>query len=353
MRRKKLLFGVLVLLLSLILGACGGKPDSTGNKQSQNMSGADNGNHTQEKRKFKVAFSGGQSHIHYKTMEVFKKELEEKSNGRIEVQFYPESTLGTDAEVMNQLKSGSLDMGIVISGELANHSSSFNAWFMPFLIPNAQAAYEMGNTEEAKALFDTLPDAGVVSLGYLVIEMRDVLSKDSLIESLDDLKGTNIRVTPSPAIVDFWQTFGANPTPIDLTEIYSAFQTGVINVIDSGPTSIVNGKYHEIGKYYTQTKHMAFTSSGLVSEAVWNKLSADDQELIKDAFELARKSNVELITGIENQSLDLMKQGGVTIGTLKMNDEGQRKIAHFYDKYTNGDEKIKAFVEKAEELGKQ
>ncbi|WP_164553397.1 TRAP transporter substrate-binding protein [Brevibacillus marinus] len=351
MRRTHPLLGVLVLLLSLILGACGGGSDATAGQQSQ--AGAETGNSAQEKRTFKVAFSGGQSHVHYKAMEVFKRELEEKSNGRFEVEFYPESTLGTDAEVMNQLKSGSLDMGIVISGELANHSSSFNAWFMPFLFPDAQAAYEMGITEEAKALFDSLPDAGVVSLGYLVIEMRDVLSKDSLIENLDDLQGTNIRVTPSPAIVDFWQTFGANPTPIDFTEIYSAFQTGVINVLDSGPTSIVNGKYHEIGKYYTQTKHMAFTSSGLVSEKVWNEMSADDQQLIQDAFELAQKSNVEVVTTVENESLELMKQGGVTIGTLQVTEEGQRKISEFYDKYTQGDEKIKAFVDKAKQLASQ
>lgn len=358
MKKTYLLFSVMVLLFSVILGGCGNSNSNDNSKpangqQSSQTDKQNSSNNGQEKRTLKVAFSGGKSHIHYKTMEAFKEDLEQKSNGRIEVQFYPESTLGTDAEVMNQLKSGSLDMGIVISGELANHSSSFNAWFMPFLFKNAQQAYAMGNTEEATALFGTLKDAGVVSMGYLLIEMRDVLSKNSVIKGLDDLKGINIRVTPSPAIVDFWKTFGANPTPIDFTEIYSAFQTGVINVLDSGPTSVVNGKYFEIGKYYTETQHMAFTSAGLVSEKVWNELSADDQKLIQDSFEVARKKNVEMYDEIAKQSMDMMQKGGVTFGKWDVNVEGENKINQFYDKYTNGDPMIKAFVKKAMEISKQ
>lgn len=331
-------FVVLVLILTLVVAGCS-KTTTTSGEASAG-----------EERTFKVAHSGGSSHIHAKSMAVFKEEVEKRSNGRIKVDLYPESTLGTDGEVMSQLKAGTVDMGIIISGELANHSNSFNAWFMPFLFDNAQQAYEMGNTEEAKALFDTLGDAGVVSLGYFVIEMRDVLSKDALIADINTIAGANIRVTPSPAIVDFWKSFGANPTPVDFTEIFSALQTGVIGALDSGPTSIISGKYHEIAKYYTETQHMAFTSAGLVSDKVWNGLSAEDKQLIQESFELARKSNIDLYNDIAVQSIEDMKKGGVTIGKLEMNDNLDQKISDFHNKYIQNDEKIKAFVEKAKEI---
>lgn len=301
-------------------------------------------------RVFKVAHSGGAAHVHGKAMVVFQEEVEKRSNGRIKVETYPESSLGTDAEVMRQLKSGSLDMGIVISAELANHSPSFNAWLMPFLFNHASQAYEMGNTDEAKALFDTLGDAGVKSLGYLVIEMRDVLSKDAVITDINQLKGVNIRVTPSPAIVDFWKSFGANPTPVDFSEVFSAFQTGVINALDSGPTSVVNSKFHEVGKYYTETQHMAFTSAGLVSEQVWNQLSLEDQQIIQESFEAARKSNIETYNEIAQQSVKTMQEQGVTIGKLERNAEFDNALQQFLDKYVQNDAKIKAFVEKAREI---
>lgn len=336
-KRTGMLWG-LFMSVALVISGCG---------QSAGTS-------TEEKtRTFKVAHSGGASHVHGKAMVVFQEEVEKRSNGRIKVQTYPESTLGTDAEVMRQLKSGSVDMGIVISAELANHSSSFNAWLMPFLFDNATQAYEMGNTEEAKGLFDTLGDAGVRSLGYFVVEMRDVLSKDAVITDINQLNGVNIRVTPSPAIVDFWKSFGANPTPVDFAEVFSAFQTGVINALDSGPTGVVNSRFHEIGKYYTETQHMAFTSAGLVSDKVWNELSAEDQQIIQESFEVARKNNIDTYNEIAKQSIKTMQEQGVTLGKLERNAEFDTALQQFLNNYMQNDEKIKAFVEKAKEISGQ
>lgn len=337
-KRTGMVWGV-CLGIALVLSGCG---------QSTGSPGGEGGTRT-----FKVAHSGGASHVHGKAMVVFQEEVEKRSNGRIKVETYPESSLGTDAEVMRQLKSGSLDMGIVISAELANHSSSFNAWLMPFLFTDASQAYEMGNTEEAKALFDTLGDAGVDSLGYLVVEMRDVLSKDAVISDINQLKGVNIRVTPSPAIVDFWKSFGANPTPVDFAEVFSAFQTGVINALDSGPTGVVNSRFHEIGKYYTETQHMAFTSAGLVSEQVWSQLSEEDQQIIQESFEVARKSNIDTYNEIAQESVKTMQDQGVTFGKLERNADFDNALQQFLNSYTQNDDKIKAFVEKARQISGQ
>ncbi|WP_164985074.1 TRAP transporter substrate-binding protein [Ammoniphilus sp. CFH 90114] len=341
MKKLKSQFLLLFTSLALVLSGCG--------QSSTSNSSATTPGET-ETRTFKVAHSGGDSHVHGKAMVVFKEEVEKRSNGRIKIETYPESSLGTDGEVMRQLKSGSLDMGIIISGELANHSPSFNAWFMPFLFENASQAYEMGNTDEAKALFDTLGDAGVRSMGYLVIEMRDILSKDAVITDINQLNGVNVRVTPSPAIVDFWKSFGANPTPVDFSEVFSAFQTGVVNALDSGPTSVVNSKFHEVGKYYTETQHYAFTSAGLVSEQVWSQLSAEDQQIIQESFEAARKNNIDTYNEIAEQSVKTMQDQGVTIGKLERNAEFDATLNQFLDKYAQSDEKIKVFVEKAKEI---
>lgn len=334
MKRKLLV--MLTVFLMLIVSACGG-----GGSSKTSSDGV---------KTIKFAFSGAESHIHYKSAVIFKDEVEKKSDGKIAVELYPNNTLGTDAETMSQLKSGSVDMAAIISGELANHSSSFNAWFMPFLFDNAEQTYEMGKTDEAKALFETLTEAGVHPLGYFLIEMRDVLSSKELIESLADFKGLNIRVTPSPAIVDFWETLGANPTPVDFAELYSAFQTGVVNTIDSGSTGMSSGKFYEIGKNYTTTNHMAFNSAILASNKFWDSLSDEEKSIIEESMNVAVEQNISIYKELADEAMAAMKEEGVKFTEIKMDAELQKVQEEFIEKYASKDEKIKAFVEKAKEI---
>lgn len=339
MRKKKIGIYILCMFLFLLSG-CGSKDNHTSSSSMDNK----------EKRTFKVAFAGPESHIHYKSIMILKEELEKRSNGRFELELYPNNILGTDAETLSQLQSGSVDMATIITGELANHSESFNAWFMPFLFTDAEAAYEMGKTDEAMDLFNTLDNGGVHPLGYFLIEMRDVLSKDAIISDVSQLEGINIRVTPSPAIVDFWNRFDANATPVDWGEMYSAFQTGVISAMDTGPAGVYSGKFYEIGKYYTKTHHMAFNSAFLINEKLWTELSPEDQKIIQDSMDVVTKQNLELNNQIEEESINAMENEGVTIGELKMDDEFKRVVEDFTNDYINKDEKIKAFVEKAREI---
>jgi len=334
MKRKLLV--MLTVFLMLIVSACGG-----GGSSKTSSDGA---------KTIKFAFSGAETHIHNKSALIFKNEVEKKSNGKITVDLYPNNTLGTDAETMSQLKSGAVEMAAITSGELANHSPSFNAWFMPFLFNNAEEVYKMGQTEEAKALFDTLADAGVHSLGYFLIEMRDVLAKEEQINSLDQFKGINIRVTPSPAIVDFWQTVGANPTPVDFSELYSAYQTGVVNTIDSGSMGMASGKFYEIGKYYTTTNHMAFNSAILTSNKFWDSLSDEEKNIIEESMNVAIEQNIDIYNELSDEAMASMKDQGVKFTEIQMGEELQKLTNEFIEKYTSEDEKIKAFVEKAQEI---
>lgn len=347
---------LMLIAMLFLIGMFGCSSNNTGGGSNESNNTAANNSEASgeeaelEERVFKIAFSGPESHMHYRSITVFDEELRKRSDGRLSLELYPNNTLGTDAETMTQLTAGSIDMAAIISGELANHSESFNAWFMPFLFESADAAYEMSKTEEAMDLFTTLEDSEVHPLGYFLIEMRDVLSKDEIITDVKQLEGVNVRVTPSPAIVDFWATFGANATPVDFTEIYSAFQTGVINALDSGPTSVYSSKFHEVGKYYTYTNHMAFNSAVLFSEKVWNTLPDIDKQLIQESLNVAMEQNLAIYNDIANEALEMMEAEGVEFGELVRNDEFNQIVDSFIEKYVSKDEKIKAFVEKAKEL---
>lgn len=348
MKRKYIIFSILTLILALGLVGCG---SSTGNTDeagsTPNLAEAEG---EVEQRVFRIAHSGGQSHINYPTMTIFKEELEKRSNGRLSAELFSDGILGTDPEVMTQLAAGTIDIAVIIVGELANRSSSFNAWFMPFLLEDQYAAYEMAQTEEAQALFDTLgEDVGVHPLGYLFIEMRDIVSKTPITD-ISQIAGTNIRVTPSPAIIDLWSTLGANPTPVEFAEVYSAFQTGVIDTIDSGLISVLVSRLHEVGKHVTKLNHTAFASSGLMSQKVWDELSDEDKRIIEESFEVARERNIEIYAEDEEEAMKEFLESGGTVSEIEDKDALMEKIDQFHEKYAVEDEYIKAFIEKAKEI---
>lgn len=342
----------MLLVFSIFLAGCGSNNGASNSSPSpsQNSEGTSNEATTGEKKVFKIAHIAPEHHIWTPSMEKFKEELERLSDGRLSLDIFTGGVLGTDADMMNQLEAGTLEMAWVNATELSNYSDSFNAWVLPFTIADSEVAFKLGESEEGVNILKTLDNHGVHGLGYVFIENRGLIMKDSLIRDINDIKGKKIRVTPSPITIDWWETLGALPTPIDLGELFSAFQTGVVDGIDQGAVTLVGGKYYEISKYFTLTNHTIFNGAAMVSQKVWDQLSDEDKLLIEEAFEVAKQYNLELSMNFEEESLEEFKQHGGIVAEIEDKTEILELADEFQKKYANQDPLIKAFIEKAREF---
>ena len=219
-------------------------------------------------------------HIWTKAAEACGAELKEKSGGAHSVTVFPAQQLGNEAEMLQQLQTGALDMAFMTVAEVSNRAPDLGAFYAPFLASDISHAGRILRTDTAKGLLDQLPaKAGVVGTGYGMAGLRQIVARGK-IDSAADLAGKKIRITPFTPNLDFYNALGAAPTPMPLPDVYDALANGQVDAIDMDAELIWVLKYYENADTVLQSDHMMFPMVGLVSAKVWAGLSEEDRAMI-------------------------------------------------------------------------
>jgi len=226
-------------------------------------------------------------HIWTKEAQAFGDELKAATDGRHSVVVYPSRQLGNEAEVLQQMQSGAVDLSFMTVAEVSNRVPEFSALFTPFLVKdNAEAVKLLKTSPTAKELLELLPGkVGVVGIGYGMAGLRQIVSAVP-IKSAADLKGRKIRVTPFPATRDLNTILGLAPTPMPLPDVYDALANGQVDAIEMDLELTVKLKYWELAKTVLISNQMMFPMVGIVSGRTWRDLSAEDRAIVT---ELMRK----------------------------------------------------------------
>jgi len=238
-------------------------------------------------RELKLGLITPPPHVFTRAAEHFGELLAERSGGRFTVTVHHSGQLGREPEMMQQMDSGLLDIGLFTGGIASLRAPSLSGWFTPFMVETVEEAARAAKLPAARAMLDQLQPAGMVGLGYCFAGMRHVLMRDGFIRSAEDVKGKKIRITPFPAVKTFWEGMGAVPTPIHLGDIYQSLANGVIDGVDIDLDALTSLKFYEVAKYFTWTNHMAFPAVFVVSAKLWEELSEEDRGLMRAVGEEA------------------------------------------------------------------
>tara|TARA_R110002072_G_scaffold41779_12_gene116889 strand:+ start:1713 stop:2687 length:975 start_codon:yes stop_codon:yes gene_type:complete len=219
-------------------------------------------------------------HIWTKAAEAFGAELKEKSGDKHSISVFPARQLGNEAQMLQQLQTGALDMAFMTVAEVSNRVPDMGAFYAPYLASDIAHAGRILRSDTAKALLEPLPgQVGVVGLGYGMAGLRQIVSRGE-VKSAADLKGLKLRITPFEPILDFYKAVGAAPTPMPLPDVYDALANGQVDAIDMDAELIWVLKYYEHADTIIQSDHMMFPMVGLVSAKVWGGLSEEDRAMI-------------------------------------------------------------------------
>ena len=236
---------------------------------------------TAQARDFRLGLITPPQHLWSTEAEAFAESLHERSDGEHSVSVYPAQQLGNEAQMVQQLQTGALDMAFLTIAEISNRIPDFGALYAPYLVDGVDHAAELLRSDTAAELLELMPaEVGLVGLGYGMVGMRQVLSR-APIESQDDMRGKRLRITPFDPIRDFYTATGASPAPLPLLEVYDALANGQVDAIDMDFDSILILKFHEQADNLLISNHMMFPMVGVVSGRVWRELSAEDRELIE------------------------------------------------------------------------
>lgn len=236
---------------------------------------------TVQARDFRLGLITPPPHIWTQAANDFAQELKEKSAGQHTVSVFPAQQLGNEAQMVQQLQTGALDMAFLTIAEISNRVPDFGALYAPYLVDNIDHAAALLRSDAAIRLLDQLPaGVGMVGVGYGMGGMRQMLSREE-VSSPEVLQGKKLRITPFDPLRDFYNALGSAPTPLPLPGVYDALANGQVDAIDMDFDSILIFKFYERANNLLISNHMMFPMVGVVSGRVWRELSDDDKTLVR------------------------------------------------------------------------
>jgi len=277
----------------------------------------------------------------------FAKIVEAKTNGRIKVEVYYGGQLGDEKSVIEQLQFGAIDFTRVSLSPLAEFSKSLNVLQLPYLYKDSDQMWKVLDGDIGKQFLGSVSGAGLIGLSWFDAGARNFYNSKKAVNTLADLKGLKIRVQESQQMMDMVQALGANPTPMAYGEVYSALQTGVIDGAENNWPSYESTSHYEVAKYFVLDEHTRVPEMQMVSAKSWAKLSAADQQIIRDAALASAKVERTLWAQREKSSEDKVKAGGSVITTLSPAEKQkfQDAMVPLYKKYGAGYEDVIAKIQ--------
>ncbi len=224
-----------------------------------------------------------EEHSWHKACEFFKREVEKRSEGKIEVKIYPNSQLGNEIDtIQSALTGGGVD--VVITGEsMMTYVPELGILGVPYLMTSdahveAVAGGPVGKEIEKLMLMD---GAGFRCLAYFVRGPRNVTANKP-IRTPDDIKGLIIRTPASTITVSTFESFGAKPTPMAFSEVFTSLQSGTIQGQENPLAMIKSGNFYEVQKYLNKTEHLRTWLYFALSEQTFQSLPADLQKIVEE-----------------------------------------------------------------------
>jgi tripartite ATP-independent transporter DctP family solute receptor len=236
-----------------------------------------------------------------------------KLAGKAEVQVFGSSQLGKDKELLQKLKLGQIHFSLP-SSVMSSVSDEFGVFEMPYIIQSRD------HMKKVQASLGDVFQGAAEAKGYHILSywengFRHITNNTRAINVPSDLQGIKLRTPKGAWRVKMFKLYGANPTPMAFSEVFTALQTGVIDGQENPYAQIASAKFQEVQKYLSITGHVYTPAYVLTSKSGFAKLPADVQAALRDAASEAQAYVYTTAARLEGELLDVIKKAGVAVNT--------------------------------------
>ena len=273
----------------------------------------------------KIGHGAAESFHMHRALLKFEELVETGSNGEIDVQIFPSSQMGPDREMIEGVQTGVLEMAVPPSSFFAGWDPAFAVIELPYMYASKDIAFDVLDGAAGDSMLARVENQGLVGLGWLELGVRNVTNNVRPIASPQDLEGVKLRTMKVPAHVATFESLGANPTPMNFGEVYSALQQGVIDGQENPLAIITSQRFYEVQKYLSTTGHVFAVYMPVVSKPFFDSLSAEHQQLIRASMARARAHQAELVAAEDASQLDEIRSAGVEV--LELTAEQRQAFA--------------------------
>lgn len=261
--------------------------------------------------KLRFAHPHPESDSWHKAALLFAERVKKQTDGRFEVQVFPNGSLGSDSQTISAVRGGSLDICLTGNPFFTGLAPKLNVLDLPFLIQSRNHAAAVMDGAIGDGLRRELEPSNLKALATWEIGWRNLTNNRRPVATPADLRGLKIRTTPNPAHLRAFQLLGAVPTPMAFTELFTALETGTVDGQENPVTLILHAKFFEVQKHLSLTRHAFTTGPVVMNKQKFDAYPPEVQKALTSvAIELAaeqRKMNEDA----EGSSLAALKKGGM------------------------------------------
>jgi len=292
MNERYLVHCLLYLMVPFILSACGV---------------------AKETKVLKLAHGLAPSHSVHQAMEFMAKRLDEKSGGKLQIQIYPSEQLGSERECLELIQIGGLDITKVSAAIMEGFAEEYKVLGLPYIFRDDAHAQKVLDGEIGQKILTSGEEFWLRGLCFFDAGSRSFYTKNTPIETPDDLKGLKIRVMKSITATNMVKALGGSPTPISWGELYTALQGGVVDGAENNPPSFYLSHHYEVCKYYSLDEHTTIPDVLIISTYTWDALNDQERKWLQEAVDESVPYQRKLWAESEQEALEEVQKAGVTI----------------------------------------
>ena len=340
---------VLSLCFVLVVAACGNGSgtDETATDSTNGEENADNGSNG-DVLTLKLGHQAQETTSFHQLAVKFKEIVEEKADGRVEIEIYPQGQLGSNRELMEAMQFGNLDFGVVSTPPLSGFTSEYMVLDLPFIFEDWDHVERWLASDNAQELLTVTDKVSMKSLSFMALGTKQITNSKLPINTPSDLEGLDIRVIETPITVQSYEAFGANVRSMNWPDTYIALEQGAIDGQGNPLDIIYNEKVFEVNNYLSKAS-MNFSFAVLTSSKDnFEALPEDIQEIMIEAAQEAADYMNPINREEEGNYEALLKEEGMTINEVDrepfkehVSEVYEEFINEYGDKYFNGIEETR------------
>lgn len=273
----------------------------------------------------------------YPTVEGVKfmaKLVSERSNNKLNIKLFPNGSLGNERDTIEQLKIGGLDMARLSLAPLNNIVPESIVPSLPFIFKSEDHMHAVLDGPIGDEILAAMEKQGLVGLAWYDDGPRSFYtSKKKVITSLADMKGMKIRVQQSDMFVSMVKALGASPTPLPYGEVYTALTTGIIDGAENSVLSYETSRHFEAAPNYSVTEHSLLPCVVVFSKAIWDRLPATDQAIIRQAAKESVPYMRSLLKGRTDKAKETVLARGSKIISVSNRQEFANAVKPIYEQF--------------------
>ncbi len=223
------------------------------------------------------------------------KAVEEKTHGEVKIQYFPDSQLGGERELVEMAQVGAIDITKVSSGLLESFSPAYGVFSLPYMFKDQDHFYRvMANQDVMTTVYKSTEAQGFSGVAWYDSGARSFYMSESPVKTLADLKGKKIRVMQSETSIKTMQLLGASPIAMSQAEVYTSLQQGILDGAENNEFALTIARHGEVAKYYSYDMHTRIPDIVVMSNVAKAKLTPDQlkslQEAIDESIEVEKKA---------------------------------------------------------------